>query len=146
MNIKKEFSDTKETIERASEASGAKKMLDDLAQKMRAEKPGGQGKPHSIEDFYVNTNAEIPGAVNKIVDALMKYAEKVKQKRMYYSAHEQKWFQFEEDNTSKEIIYEIERIVRTIQKITSNPPKDTNTFNEYVKFALKNMIMGGIEG
>ena len=35
MDKNKDFSDTKETIERASEASGAKKMLDELAKKMR---------------------------------------------------------------------------------------------------------------
>jgi hypothetical protein len=38
MKKKKDFSDTKETIERASEASGAKEMLDDLAKKMRKQK------------------------------------------------------------------------------------------------------------
>ncbi len=143
----KEFSDTKETIERASIASGSKQMLEDLAKKMRAGvgKQGlGQGKPQSIEDFYVKSNADIPGAVYKIVDALMKYAEKVKQKRMYYSAHEQKWFPFDEEDKDKER-GEIGRIINTIQRLKDHPPT-TASFNEYVKFALKNMIMGGIEG
>lgn len=144
MNIQKEFSDTKETIERASEASGAKKMLEDLAQKMRAEKQGGQGKLKSIEDFYIKSNVEIPGAVNKIVDALMKYAEKLKQKRMYYSAREQKWFAFDEEDKDKEF-GEIERVMHAIQRLNDRPPP-IESFNEHVKFALKNMIMGGIEG
>lgn len=143
MDTRNEFSDTKETIERASKESGAKKMLEDLAERMRAEKQG-QGKPQSIEDFYVTTNAEIPGAVNKIVDALMRYAEKVKQKRMYYSAREQKWFPFGEEDKDKER-GEYERIYLKIQKLREYPPP-ISSFNEYVKFALKNMIMGGIEG
>lgn len=37
---KKEFSDTQEDIQRASEASGAKEMLEDLAKKMQ--KQNGQ--------------------------------------------------------------------------------------------------------
>ncbi len=99
MGTTKEFSDTKETIERASEASGAKKMLEDLAIKMRAGAGKGQGKPpQSIEDFYVKSNADIPGAVYKTVDAMMKYVEKVKQKRMYYAAHAHKWYPFDEDD------------------------------------------------
>lgn len=40
MDKKKDFSDNRESIERASEASGAKEMLDDLARKMRKQKNG----------------------------------------------------------------------------------------------------------
>lgn len=144
MDKKKEFSDTQESIERASEASGAREMLDELAKKMRAGKQG-QGKPQSIEDFYVKSNVEIPGAVNKIVDAVMKYAEKVKQKRMYYSAREQKWFLFGEEDKDKEF-GEIEKVLRHILKLKDRPPTDAATFNEHIKFIYINMIMGGIEG
>ena len=35
MNKNQQFSDTRETIQRASEASGAREMLDELAKKMR---------------------------------------------------------------------------------------------------------------
>jgi hypothetical protein len=39
--IKKEFSDTKEDIECASKASGAKQTLEDLAKKMRIKQKNG---------------------------------------------------------------------------------------------------------
>ncbi len=146
MEKKKEFSDTRETIQRASEASGEKEMLEDLAKKMHAGKHGlVRRSPQSIEDFYVKSTTEIPGAVNKIVDALMKYADKVKQKRMYYSAREQKWFSFDEEDKDKER-GEIERIITKIQRIKDRPLTDVITFNESVKFVYRNMIMGGIEG
>jgi ribosome-binding protein aMBF1 (putative translation factor) len=134
----KEISDDAETIRKASEASGSGK---DLAQKMR----NGQAKPQRIEDFYVKTSSEIPNTINKIVDVLLLYAEKVKQKKMYYGPHDQKWFAFGEEDKDKEI-GEIERIVRTIHRITDRPPKDAITFNEHVKFVWRPMIMGGIEG
>jgi hypothetical protein len=152
-----EISDNRETIKRASEASGAKKMLEDLANKMRAEKQGlgqtaekqglgqTQGRPQSIDDFYVKSSAEIPGAINKIIDALMKYAEKVKQKRMYYGQHDKKWFPFDEKDKDKEY-GEIEKIKHSIQRLQDNPPKDVATFNELVTYVYKNKIMGGIEG
>ncbi len=140
MADKKEFSDTEEDIQRASEASGAKKMLEDLAKKMQAAAGG-----RKIEDFYVKTADEIPSGVRKIVEALSKYAEKVQQKRMYYSAREQSWFPFEAEDKDKEV-GELERIGHTTQRLITCPPKDVNTFNESVKFGYKNMIMGGIEG
>jgi len=40
MNKNQQFSDTRESIERASEASGAREMLDELAKKMRKQKNG----------------------------------------------------------------------------------------------------------
>lgn len=42
----KDFSDTRETIERASKASGAKEMLEELAKKMR-----GAGSTYHIFNF-----------------------------------------------------------------------------------------------
>lgn len=143
-NMPEEVSDTREQIDRASQASGARKMLEDLAQKMRN---GNQQvkKPSSIEDFYVKSNAEIPDMVNKIVDVLMKYAEKVKQKRMSYAAHDQMWYPFDTEDKDKEL-GEIERVINKIQRLTDRPPKDVATFNEHVRFVYKNMIMGGIEG
>ncbi len=136
---KKEFSDSEEDIQRASEASGAKKMLEDLAKKMRG--GGSQAAGRKIEDFYVKTADEIPSGVRKIVEALSKYAKKVQQKRMYYSAREQSWFPFGEEDRGME---QAELGYKT-QKLLANPPKDVNAFNESVKFVYKNMIMGGIE-
>lgn len=43
----KEYSDTQEDIEKASKASGAKKMLEDLAKKMQ----GSQPVKNKIEDY-----------------------------------------------------------------------------------------------
>ena len=142
MANQKEFSDTKEDIQRASEASGAKKMLEDLAKKMRGGSSQAVGR--KIEDYYIKTVDDIPDGVRKIVDALSKYAEKVQQKRMYYSAREQSWFPFGEEDRDKER-GELEKIGHKTQKLLANPPKDVNAFNESVKFVYKNMIMGGIE-
>ncbi len=144
MADKKEFSDTEEDIQRASKASGAKKMLEDLAKKMRGSSQAAAGG-RKIEDFYVKTADEIPSGVRKIVEALSKYAEKVQQKRMYYSAREQSWFPFDAEDRDKER-GELERIGYKTERLLSNPPKDVNAFNESVKFVYKNMIMGGIEG
>ena len=141
MEKNKEFSDTRESIERASEASGAREMLAELAKKMS----GGSQAGRKIEDFYVKTVDNIPGGVRKIVEALSKYAEKVQQKKMYYSARQQSWFPFEAEDKDKEV-GELERIGHTTQRLITWPPKDVNAFNESVKFVYKNMIMGGIEG
>lgn len=138
-----QFSDDDETIRIASEKSGSRKMVEDLAEQMR--KKQGRGKQGKFEDYYVKTVDEIPGGVRKIVEALCEYAKKVWQKKMYYSAHEHKWFPFDKEDKDQER-GEIERIVHQTERLLANPPEDVSTFNESVKFVYNNMIMGGIEG
>jgi len=61
MDKNKDFSDTRETIERASEASGAREMLDELAKKMR-----GAGK-HSGEREWEHPKSSICDELTAIV-------------------------------------------------------------------------------
>jgi len=100
----------------------------------------GVHKP-GIEDYYIRMQQDIPGATYKIVEALMKYAEKVKQKRMYYSASEQKWYPFDPDERLED---ELDRIDRSIWRLKERQ-FDVESFNNTIRFVLKNMIMGGIE-
>ncbi|MFH0904487.1 MAG: hypothetical protein V1854_04785 [Methanobacteriota archaeon] len=68
MDKKKDFSDTRETIQRASEASGARKMLDDLAKKMRgagnhSERDGVHPKSSICDELIAIVNEPYKGQI-----------------------------------------------------------------------------------
>lgn len=134
-----EFADTREDIDRASKASGAREMLDELAKKMRN---GVHGKQQSIDDFYVKSQQDIPCAIYKVEDALKRYREKVSDKKVYYSAIDKQWYAFGPDEKLED---ELEKIDRNVWRLKSKS-YTVESFNLNIQFGLKNLILGGIEG
>ena len=106
---------------------------------------GGRSIEIKIEDFFAKNEADLKRTKNKVIDALLKYANKVKLKRGYYSAYEKKWYPFEYpfEFGERKIKDELDRISGQIHKLKNI--KSVGDFNTYISLALKNMILGGVE-
>lgn len=138
------ISDDKQTIDEASIKSGARKMLTDLAQKMRNQTDTHKPEQHKgIDQFLVKTEQEIPGMTLKIVETLDEYAKKVAGYHKYYSTADNAWVEFEfRDREMQDEIASTARL--SLRLMDTYQTKTVNDFNLMVTVVLKHFLLGGI--